>query len=231
MLKAFGFEDFKLYLATRPSEKSVGDEASWKDATKALEEAIGRAGIDYEVDEGGGAFYGPKIDIKIKDVLGREWQCSTIQFDFNETDRFDVTYVGSDGQKHRPYMIHRALLGSIERFVGILIEHYGGKFPFWLSPTQIILINVSEEQVAYTRELAQRLILAGIRAETDTREETLGYKIRDGIAKKVPYVGVIGKKEQEQGAISLRARGSRDSTDISVDAFIKQALADIEARR
>ncbi len=231
MLKAFGFEDFKLYLATRPAEKSVGDEASWKDATKALEEAIGRAGIDYEVDEGGGAFYGPKIDIKIKDVLGREWQCSTIQFDFNETDRFDVTYVGSDGQKHRPYMIHRALLGSIERFVGILIEHYGGKFPFWLSPTQIILINVSEEQAAYTRELAQRLILAGIRAETDTREETLGYKIRDGIAKKVPYVGVIGKKEQEQGAISLRARGSKDSTDISVDAFIKQAMADIEARR
>ncbi len=231
MLKAFGFEDFKLYLATRPSEKSVGDEASWKDATKALEEAIGRAGIDYEVDEGGGAFYGPKIDIKIKDVLGREWQCSTIQFDFNETDRFDVTYVGSDGQKHRPYMIHRALLGSIERFVGILIEHYGGKFPFWLSPTQIILINVSEEQAGYTRDLAQRLILAGIRAETDTREETLGYKIRDGIAKKVPYVGVIGKKEQEQGAISLRARGSKDSTDISVDAFIKQALADIEARR
>ena len=231
MLRSFGFEDFKVYLATKPAEKSVGDIQNWDDATKALEEAVKRAGIDYEVDEGGGAFYGPKIDIKIKDVLGREWQCSTIQFDFNLPERFDVTYVGQDGQKHRPYMIHRALLGSLERFIGILIEHYGGKFPFWLSPVQIKLISVGEEQAEHARKLADRLLLKGIHAEYDIREETLGYKIRDAVAQKVPYIGVIGAREAESDSISLRVRGDKKSETVSVNDFIALAEGAVAERK
>ena len=215
MLRAFGFNDFKVYLATRPKEKSVGDDAMWQAAFQALKESVERAGIAYELDEGGGAFYGPKIDIKIKDVLGREWQCSTIQFDFNLPERFDMTYVDSDGKKHRPYMIHRALLGSLERFIGILIEHYAGRFPLWLSPVQILLINVNDEQAEYTRNLTGSLMAEEVRAECDLRGETLGYKIRDAIAKKVPYIGVIGAKEAEAGVISLRKRGEKDSVTVT----------------
>ena len=158
MLRAFGFKDFKVYLATRPAEKSVGDESMWQEAIKALEASVKRAGIEYEVDEGGGAFYGPKIDIKIKDVLGREWQCSTIQFDFNLPERFDLTYVDSDGKKHRPYMIHRALLGSLERFIGVLVEHYGGRFPVWLAPVQVVLINVSDDEAEAVEQLRLRMV-------------------------------------------------------------------------
>ncbi len=231
MLRAFGFEDFKVYLATRPAEKSVGDEAMWQDAIKALEASVKRAGIDYEVDEGGGAFYGPKIDIKIKDVLGREWQCSTIQFDFNLPERFDISFVDSDGKKHRPYMIHRALLGSLERFIGILIEHYAGRFPVWLSPIQIILINVGEEQAEYVRSLQERLMHEGIRVETDLREETMGYKVREAIGKKVPYIGVIGKKEAEEGAISLRLRGENKSTPEKIEDFIARVKEEVRQRR
>jgi threonyl-tRNA synthetase len=215
MLRAFGFSDFKVYLATRPKEKSVGDDAMWQAAFQALRESVERAGIAYELDEGGGAFYGPKIDIKIKDVLGREWQCSTIQFDFNLPERFDMTYIDSDGKKHRPYMIHRALLGSLERFIGILIEHYAGRFPLWLSPVQILLISVNEEQAEYTRTLAGSLMAGEVRAECDLRGETLGYKIRDAIAKKVPYIGVIGAKEAESGVVSLRRRGEKDSVTVT----------------
>ncbi len=230
MLRSFGFEEFKVYLATRPAEKSVGEQAQWDDATRALEEAVRRAGIAYEVDEGGGAFYGPKIDIKIKDVLGREWQCSTIQFDFNLSERFDITYMGSDGQKHRAYMIHRALLGSIERFVGVLVEHFGGRFPFWLSPVQITLLSVADEQAAHVEQLAEKLKKEGIRAETDVRGETLGYKIREAVSRKAPFVGVIGGKEMEQNTISLRVRGEKNSRDITVDGFIAMAR-DLERSR
>ncbi|HSV97692.1 MAG TPA: threonine--tRNA ligase [Spirochaetota bacterium] len=219
MLRSFGFSDFKVYLATRPGEKFVGDEAMWSEATQALKESVERAGIDYEVDDGGGAFYGPKIDIKIKDALGREWQCSTIQFDFNMPERFDVTYVGSDGQKHRPCMIHRALLGSIERFVGVLVEHYAGKFPLWLSPVQVALLNVVSEAADHTAHLRDELMRRGLRVETDLRDETIGYKIRDAIEKKVPYIGVIGKKEVESGTISVRRRGETSSRALPVEEF------------
>lgn len=219
MLRSFGFSDFKVYLATRPGEKFVGDEAVWSEATQALRESVERAGIDYEVDDGGGAFYGPKIDIKIQDALGREWQCSTIQFDFNMPERFDVTYVGSDGQKHRPYMIHRALLGSIERFVGVLVEHYAGKFPLWLSPVQLTLLNVVSEAADHTARLRDEMMRGGLRVEADLREETIGYKIRDAIEKKVPYIGVIGKKEVESGTVSVRRRGETTSRTMPVNEF------------
>ncbi|MBP7602872.1 MAG: threonine--tRNA ligase [Spirochaetes bacterium] len=227
MLRSFGFSDFKVYLATKPGEKFVGDEAMWSEATQALRESVERAGIDYEIDEGGGAFYGPKIDIKIKDALGREWQCSTIQFDFNMPERFDVTYVGSDGQKHRPYMIHRALLGSIERFVGVLVEHFAGKFPLWLSPVQLTLLNVVSEAAEHTARLRDELTRGGLRVEADLREETIGYKIRDAIEKKVPFIGVIGKKEMESDSVSVRRRGENTSKTMPVGECI--ALLEREA--
>jgi threonyl-tRNA synthetase len=220
MLRSFGFQNFQVYLATKPAEKFVGEEADWKAATEALEQAVKRAGIAYKVDEGGGAFYGPKIDIKIKDALGREWQCSTIQFDFNLTDRFDVNFIDRDGAKHRPYMIHRALLGSLERFIGVLIEHYAGRFPLWLSPVQVSLCSVTDETAAHTSGLKSRLSSEGIRTEMDVRDETIGYKIRDAIEKKVPYIGVIGKKELENGTISVRKRGENSSTALKVEEFI-----------
>jgi len=220
MLRSFGFQNFKMYLSTKPKEKSVGEDSSWQAATDALEAALKRAGVEYEVDEGGGAFYGPKIDIKIKDAIGREWQCSTIQFDFNLTDRFDVTYVDRDGARHRPFMIHRALLGSLERFIGILIEHYAGKFPLWLSPVQVILASVTDESVEFLSEMKSRMIAERIRVEADVRDETIGYKIRDAIEKKVPYIGVIGKKELENGTVSVRKRGENTSVSLKVEEFI-----------
>lgn len=230
MLREFGFEDFKLYLATRPEEKSVGDDTMWAEATVALEESVKRANIDYDMDEGGGAFYGPKIDIKIKDALGREWQCSTIQFDFNLPERFDMTYVGSDGQKHRPYMIHRALLGSLERFIGILIEHYAGKFPLWLSPVQVILASVGDEQADYVNRLKQTLMASDIRVETDVRSESVSYKIRDAVGQKVPYVGVIGPKEMEENTISIRKRGENKPYGMNMDEFISALKTEIGER-
>ena len=230
MLRSFGFQDFKLYLATKPKEKSVGDDQRWNDATIALEEAIKRAGIEYDVDEGGGAFYGPKIDIKIRDAIGREWQCSTIQFDFNMPDRFDVTYVGSDGAKHRPYMIHRALFGSLERFIGVLIEHYSGKFPVWLAPVQAIVINVSEEQSAAVDSFMDTLRRNDIRVESDTRNESMGYRIRDAIGRKVPYVAVLGKKEVDEKTVSVRKRGEEKSVTMTQEDFMALVRSDIEKR-
>jgi threonyl-tRNA synthetase len=231
MLRSFGFEDFKVYLATRPAEKSVGEESMWQEAIKALEASVNRAKIEYEVDEGGGAFYGPKIDIKIKDILGREWQCSTIQFDFNLPERFDLTYIDSDGKKHRPYMIHRALLGSLERFIGVLVEHYGGKFPAWLAPVQTILINVSDDEADATERLRLRMIGEGLRPETDRRDETMGYRVRDAIAQKVPYIGVIGKKEVADGTISVRKLGDNKSTTMKIDDLIGMIKDDETNRR
>ncbi len=228
MLRSFGFQNFKVYLATKPKEKSVGEESAWKDATLALEESVKRAGIKYKIDEGGGAFYGPKIDIKITDALGREWQCSTIQFDFNMSERFELSYIDKDGKKHRPYMIHRALLGSIERFIGVLIEHYAGKFPAWIAPVQMILLNIGEDTREYAEYTVKRLFNEEIRVEGDYRDETIGYKIRDAIEKKVPYIGVIGKKESEAGKISIRKRGEKDSTVMDIDEFLKIIRKDIQ---
>ncbi len=219
MLATFGFTERNVYLSTRP-EKSVGSDEHWELATAALRESLEALNVAYEVDPGEGVFYGPKIDIKIKDALGREWQCSTIQVDFNLPERFDVFYIGKDGQRHRPIMIHRALLGSLERFIGILIEHYAGRFPLWLSPVQVMLINVNDELAEYTRNLTSRLLQEEVRAECDIRSETLGYKVRDAIAKKVPYIGVIGAREAELDMIALRTFADRNSVSVKVGELI-----------
>ena len=165
-------------------------------------------------------FYGPKIDVKIKDAIGREWQCSTIQVDFNLPERFDISYVGSDGQKHRPIMIHRALLGSLERFIGILIEHYSGKFPVWLAPVQVVLLSVSEEEAAHVEAMKAKMMADEVRVESDIRGESIGYKVRDAITKKIPYIAVIGKKEIEEGTISYRKRGENKPQSMKLDEFI-----------
>jgi threonyl-tRNA synthetase len=227
MLQSFGFEKFKLYLATRPKEKSVGEEHQWQDATNALRSAIEAEGLEWELDEGGGAFYGPKIDIKIKDALNREWQCSTIQFDFNESERFDLTYVGPNNEKVRPYMIHRALLGSLERFMGVLIEHYAGAFPLWLAPVQVKLLPISEKFIDYGRSLVQELRSNGIRAELDERNEKIGYKIRDAEVKKIPYMAVIGEKEVQSGSVSVRRHGKGDQGSLSIRDFLAVLLQEL----
>ncbi|MBN2078142.1 MAG: threonine--tRNA ligase [Spirochaetes bacterium] len=230
MLDVFGFSEKNIYLSTRP-EKSVGSDAGWELATSALKNTLDAGGIEYTVDPGEGVFYGPKIDIKIKDALGREWQCSTIQVDFNLPERFDISYIGPDGAKHRPIMIHRALLGSLERFIGILIEHYGGKFPVWLAPVQVMLISVSEKESGAAEVVRQRLLDSGFRAEIDRRDESMGYRVRDAIGRRVPYIAVIGKKEIEEGTVSLRKRGENNSLPVRVDDLIGTIQADQEARR
>ena len=208
MLKAFGFKEFKLYLATRP-EKSVGTEERWAAATEALRAAIEKTGLPYEVDEGGGAFYGPKIDLKIKDALGREWQCSTIQFDFNEPERFDLTYKGPDGHDHQPYMIHRALLGSLERFFGILIENYEGAFPVAGTGSGHRPAGPPGESGVCGHDLRLASPERN-RAELDSRNEKIGYRIREAQMQKIPYMLVVGSKEAETGQVAVRARREGD---------------------
>jgi threonyl-tRNA synthetase len=220
MLKSFGFEKFKVYLATRPKEKSVGDDSKWKDATYALEQAVKAEGLDCELDEGGGAFYGPKIDIKIKDALHREWQCSTIQFDFNMSERFDLTYAGPNNEKERPYMIHRALLGSLERFMGVLIEHYAGAFPCWLAPVQVRILPISDKFMPFARTVEERLRHAGIRAEVDERNEKIGYKIREAEVNKIPFMAVVGEKEQSAGCVAVRQHGLGDKGAQTIEDFV-----------
>jgi len=214
--KTLGFSDIKAYIATRP-EGSVGDEERWEQAQKSLMKAVESEKLSFEMDPGGGAFYGPKIDLKVRDAIGREWQMTTIQFDFNLPDRFEMYYIGEDGQKHRPYMIHRALLGSIERFFGILIEHYAGKFPLWLAPVQAMLINVSGDETDHVKSVRKNLNARGIRAEMDLRDESMGYKVRDAISRKVPYICVFGKKEIEQGVVSVRRHGENKSEVMKLD--------------
>jgi threonyl-tRNA synthetase len=220
MLKSFGFEKFKVYLATRPKEKSVGDEQKWTDATASLDAAVKAEGLECEIDEGGGAFYGPKIDIKIKDALNREWQCSTIQFDFNMSERFDLAYVGPNNERERPYMIHRALLGSLERFMGVLIEHYAGAFPCWLAPVQVKVLPISEKFHDYALTVEKKLREAGVRAERDDRNEKIGYKIRDAEVKKIPYMAIVGEKEVAAGAVAVRCHGKGDQGSMPLDGFI-----------
>ena len=220
MLRSFGFDKFKLYLATRPKEKSVGEESQWIDATSALRAAIEAEGLEWELDEGGGAFYGPKIDIKIKDALNREWQCSTIQFDFNMSERFDLTYIGPNNEKLRPYMIHRALLGSLERFMGVLIEHYAGAFPLWLAPVQVKVLPISEKFIDHGRAIVQQLRAHEIRAELDERNEKIGYKIRDAEVKKIIYMAIIGEREILNGTVSVRRHGKGDQGSLPVRDFL-----------
>ncbi|GAB4517974.1 MAG: threonine--tRNA ligase [Anaerolineae bacterium] len=230
ILRSFGFETFNAYLSTRP-EKAVGSEEQWRAAEDALRAALERAGISFEVDEGGGAFYGPKIDIKISDALGREWQLSTIQFDFNLPERFDLTYVGEDGQEHRPYMIHRALMGSMERFFGVLIEHYAGAFPVWLAPVQVRLIPIADRHVDYAEQVAARLREAGIRAEVDRSTARMQAKIRDAQLQKIPYMLVIGDREVEAGAVAVRLRTGEDRGAMPVDAFLEMIGSVIAEKR
>jgi threonyl-tRNA synthetase len=232
ILRSFGFTDFNAYLSTRPGEgKAVGDPQQWKDAEAALEAALVRANIPYDVDEGGGAFYGPKIDLKIKDAIGREWQLSTIQFDFNLAERFDLTYIGEDGQEHRPYMIHRALLGSMERFFGVLIEHYAGAFPVWLAPVQAILIPIADRHIPYADEVQARLKAAGLRASVDDSGDRMRNKIRKAQEQKIPYMLVIGDKEVEAGAVAVRLRTNEDLGPMPVDDFIALAQAAVTEKR
>lgn len=230
MLRAFGFSEFKAYISTKP-EKSVGDEKDWELATRSLEKAVEAEKLEYDVDAGGGAFYGPKIDLKIKDALGREWQLSTIQFDFNLPTRFDMTYTEKDGSEQRPFMIHRALLGSIERFFGILIEHYAGAFPFWLSPVQIKVIPVAEAFDDYAAEIAGRLKAAGFRAETDLSDDRMNAKIRNAQKSKIPCMLILGDKEKESGTVSIRYRDGRQVNGIAVRDLIDELNAAVAEKR
>ena len=229
ILRAFGFNKIKAYLSTMP-EKSVGDPEQWHAAEQALEASLKRANMPYEIDAGGGAFYGPKIDLKVSDALDREWQLTTIQFDFNEPERFDLTYIGEDGQPHRPYMIHRALLGSMERFFGILIEHYAGAFPVWLSPVQAVIIPIADRHVEYAAEVLKKLKAAGLRAELDERAERMNAKIRDAQNKKIPYMLVVGDKETETGQVALRLRGGENPGPMPLEEFLARAKDEIEKK-
>jgi len=229
ILRSFGFKEIKAYLSTRP-EKAVGDPNRWQDAEAALEAALKRAELPYEVDEGGGAFYGPKIDLKINDALGREWQLSTIQFDFNLPERFDMTYIEEDGKPHRPYMIHRALMGSIERFFGVLIEHYGGAFPIWLSPLQAVIIPIADRHVAYAKTVAADLKQAGIRVKVDDRSDRMNAKIRDAEKQKTPFMLVIGDREMEGHQVDIRRRSRERVGAMGVDNFIAMVVKEVEEK-
>jgi len=209
MWRDFGFEDIGVYLSTRP-EKAVGEPERWEQATEALRRAIEADGLPYEVDEGGGAFYGPKIDLHIHDAMGRQWQMTTIQFDFNEPERFDMTYVGPDGREHRPYMVHRALLGALERFFGVLLEHYGGALPVWLAPVQVVVIPIADRHFTYAHQVAQGLRTAGLRVAVDDSDDRMGAKIRHAQLQKIPYMLIVGDREVKEGTVSVRLRTEED---------------------
>ncbi len=213
----FGF-DYTMELSTRP-DKSIGSDADWEQATKALRSALEDSGHPYEINEGDGAFYGPKIDVKLKDALDREWQCATIQCDFTLPERFDLNYVGTDGEKHRPVMLHRVIVGSIERFIGVLIEHYAGSFPLWLSPVQAIVLNVTDNQAEYAQAVFEQLRSAGVRVEADLRNEKLGFKIREAQMAKIPYMLVIGDREMEERTVAPRFRDGKNLAPVSVAEF------------
>ncbi len=214
----FGFK-YTVELSTRP-EDSMGSDEDWEMAEGALRKALEHENIPYELNEGDGAFYGPKIDFHIKDCLGRDWQCGTIQLDFQMPERFDLTYIGEDGEKHRPVMLHRVIFGSIERFIGILIEHYAGAFPLWLSPVQVKIIPIADRQLDYAKKLQEKLNKNGIRVELDERQEKIGYKIREAQMEKVPYMLVVGDKEVEANVASVRDRKEGDIGQMNIDDFI-----------
>ena len=218
--KIFGFE-YHVELSTRP-ENSMGSDELWEQATNALQKALEKKGMPYKINEGDGAFYGPKIDFHLKDSLGRTWQCGTIQLDFQMPERFDLSYIGPDGEKHRPVMIHRVIYGSIERFIGILIEHYGGAFPMWLAPVQARILPISEKHLEYARKVKQQLEEAGIRVELDERNEKIGYKIREAQMQKTPYMLIVGDKEAEENTVSVRVREKGDTGQQSIESFIEE---------
>jgi len=226
MLKSFGFKEFMIYLSTKP-EAAVGEDADWEMATQSLKASLNKLNLDFSVDEGGGAFYGPKIDIKIKDAIGRAWQCTTIQFDFNLPERFDMQYIGADNQAHRPYMIHRAVLGSVERFFATLLEYHGGNLPLWLAPVQMMILPITDAQLDYAKDLQSKLLEEGLRCEVDSRSEKIGYKIRDAELKKIPFMCIVGKREADEGSLTLRrhTQGDLGSMDFATAlARIKHEL-------
>jgi threonyl-tRNA synthetase len=229
LLRAFGFREFQAYLSTRNPEKAAGLAEEWEAPTEALRQALDRAAIPYQVDEGEATFYGPKIDIKVRDALGREWQLSTIQFDFNLPERFDLNFIGEDGQEHRPYMIHRALLGSMERFMGVLIEHFGGAFPLWLAPVQAMLVPIADRHIPYARRVAEHLKSAGMRVEVDERGERMNAKIRDAQTQKIPYMLVVGDREEEQGMVALRLRSGENPGPVTLEALLARYQQESEA--
>ena len=230
VLRAFGFEDFQAKLSTRPDEKSVGDDALWDMATDGLQQALESAGLDYVVDDGGGAFYGPKIDVDVTDAIGRPWQLSTLQLDFTLPERFDLEYVGADGNRHRPVMIHRALMGSIERFFGVLLEHYAGAFPLWLAPEQVRVLPVADEHQAYAESVRDRLLAAGRRSTVDPADEPLGKRVRAGKVGKIPHVLVVGDDDAANGTVGDNARGAdAPERDLPLDAFLDRLADAVES--
>jgi threonyl-tRNA synthetase len=226
LYKMFGF-DYNLELSTRP-ENSTGSDEIWELATDALRDALDTKGLIYKVNEGDGAFYGPKIDFHLKDSIGRTWQCGTIQLDFVMPEKFDLAYVGEDGQKHRPVMIHRVIFGSLERFIGILIEHFAGAFPAWLAPVQAIVIPITERHVPYALEIEKSLDENGIRVEVDSRNEKINYKIREAQTQKIPYMLVVGDKEADQGSVAVRHRSQGDLGAMPLAEFTDKLLAEIK---
>lgn len=229
MLRSFGFEEIQAYLSTRP-EKAIGDPERWEVAQESLRKAIEAEGLEYDVDEGGGAFYGPKIDLKVKDALGRSWQLSTVQFDFNLPERFDMVFVDNDGQEKRPYMVHRALLGSIERFFGVLIENYGGAFPVWLSPVQASVIPVSAKFDDYAKKVSAELKAAGFRVETDFSDDRMNAKIRNAQNRKIPYMIILGGQEEENQQVSIRTRGGEQLNGLSVSEAVSRIKDAIDSK-
>ncbi len=229
VMDIFGFK-FEMEISTRPS-KSIGSDEDWERAEKALKEVLDSEELPYDLNEGDGAFYGPKIDIKLKDALGRKWQCATIQCDFALPERFDLHYTDSDGLRKRPVMLHRVVLGALERFMGVLIEHYAGKFPVWLAPVQVVVMNITDDQAAYVRSIADALKREEIRVETDLRNEKLGLKIRESVVKKIPYMIIAGKNEVENNNLTVRVRDGGELKDISLEDFIGRVKDEISSRR
>lgn len=229
-MKLFGFNEYMVEISTRP-EKSIGTDEDWKDATTALEESLKSKKISYDINEGDGAFYGPKIDIKLKDAIGRYWQCATIQCDFALPERFDLNYITDDGSSKRPVMIHRVILGSMERFLGALIEHYAGALPLWLAPTQVVVIPITDKQKKYSEAINSQLIDAGIRTKIDTRNQTMGYKIREAQNEKTPYMVIIGAKEESSNKITVRSRAKGDEGETELKAFIDRLIKQIKGKQ
>ncbi len=229
ILTAFGFENYEIELSTRP-EKSVGSDDIWDKATASLRTALEKKGLKFGVDEGGGAFYGPKIDIKIEDAIGRRWQCSTVQLDFNLPERFDMEYVAADGNRKRPIMIHRALLGSLERFFGILVEHYEGRFPLWLAPVQAVVLNITDRQADYVVSVVDSLKKQGFRMDSDLRNEKIGFKIREHTIQRIPYLLVVGDQEMESGLVAVRTREGEDLGKMSIEELSQRFKSEVASR-
>jgi len=229
ILRSFGFDEYRVYLSTRP-EKFVGSEDGWEQATNALKQALEKSKLKYEVDPGEGVFYGPKIDIKIKDSLNRFWQVSTVQVDFNLPERFDINYIEENGQRNQPIMLHRALMGSLERFFGCLVEHYAGAFPLWLAPVQVVLLPITDQNQGYTDEIFKKLINSGFRVEKDLRNEKIGFKIREAQIQKIPYMVILGEKEQENNSLAVRKRRSKETAVLDVGSFIDKLTLEVSEK-